>query len=179
MQPTSSRLSYSFITEKNVDDLFDLDQDPSVMKYLNGGRPSTLEEIHTVFLPRLSKYANKEKGRGLWKVSITETKAFIGWILVRPMYYFNDARPTENHNLELGWRFKQCAWGNGYATEAAQALIAQIKRNTQYSHISAIAVEENVSSVNIMKKLGMTFIEQLLHRDPLGDTFAVHYSKQL
>jgi RimJ/RimL family protein N-acetyltransferase len=179
MKPNSSRLSYSFITEKDSDDLFDLDQDPAVMKYLNGGRPSTLEEVLNVFLPRLAKYADHEKGWGQWKVSITDSNEFIGWILVRPMNFFNDEHPTERHNLEIGWRFKQCSWGKGYATEAAQALIEQIKCDGRYSHISAIAVEENTSSVNIMKKLGMTFIEQFIHRDPLGDVTAVYYRKEL
>jgi RimJ/RimL family protein N-acetyltransferase len=45
------------------------------------------------------------------------------------------------------------------------------------THVSAIAVEENIASIAIMKKLGMTFQHKSIHRDPLGDTEAVFYQK--
>ena len=179
MQPSSSRLNYSFITEKDIDDLYQLDQDPAVMKYLNGGKPTTMEEKHTVFLPRMAKYANKEKGWGLWKVNIKESGEFIGWILVRPMHFFNDETDTEWHNLELGWRFKQSSWGKGYATEAANALVEQIALMPEYTHISAIALKENVGSIGVMEKLGMTFVKEYMHNDPLGDIPAVYYERKL
>lgn len=179
MQPFSSRLTYSFITETDLEDLYELDQDPAVMKYLNGGRATSMEEKKTIFLPRMAKFSNVEKGWGLWKVTTRDTNEFIGWILVRPMHFFNEEKSTEWHNLELGWRFKQASWGKGYATEAAQALVNEIKKQPDYTHISAIALKENAASVNIMKKLGMAFIEEYLHKDPLGDIPAVYYEKKI
>ena len=179
MQPLSERLEYAFVTERDFVDLFELDQDPAVMKHLNGGRPSTMDEKINVFMPRMANYANQEKGWGLWKVNIKETEEFIGWILVRPMDFFNDDNDTQWHNLELGWRFKQSSWGKGYATEAANALIEQIKRMPEYSHFSAIALKENHGSICVMKKLGMDFVKEYMHKDPLGDIPAVYYERTL
>ena len=125
------------------------------------------------------KYANQEKGWGLWKVNIKETEEFIGWILVRPMDFFNDDNDTQWHNLELGWRFKQSSWGKGYATEAANALVEQFALMPEYTCISAIAVKENLGSIAVMEKLGMRFVKEYMHSDPLGDIPAVYYEGEL
>lgn len=172
----TDRLEFELMGPDDAQLLFELDQDPEVMRYINGGKKSTMEHITDVYIPRLMSFTYAEKGWGLWKVTVTEDKKFIGWILVRPMEYFSDA--PESDNIELGWRFKQSAWGKGYATEAAaqiqQAVLAQAAVNA----VSAIAVEENLGSINIMKKLGMSFVKQYLHKDPmLGEVDVVYYKR--
>ena len=37
----SDRLSYALMTENDADLLFELDRNPEVMRYINGGTPST------------------------------------------------------------------------------------------------------------------------------------------
>ncbi len=49
----------------------------------------------------------------------------------------------------------------------------------EVTHVSAVAIEENLASIAIMKKLGMTFQHKSIHRDPLGDTEAVFYQKEV
>ena len=41
----SDRLSYALMTENDADLLFELDRNPEVMRYINGGTPSTRDEI--------------------------------------------------------------------------------------------------------------------------------------
>ncbi|MGS0727134.1 GNAT family N-acetyltransferase, partial [Shewanella sp. 0m-11] len=65
---TTARLIISPMSLDDVDLLFELDQDPLVMKYINGGRIVTREEIENVFIPRFAKFSNLDKGWGLWKV---------------------------------------------------------------------------------------------------------------
>ena len=161
------------ITDQDVDFLFELDQDPEVMRYINGGKVPTLEEVHSIFLPRLNSYFNREKGWGLFKITVQETNKEIGWILVRPMGFFTDQ--PEYRNLEIGWRLLQTAWGNGYATEAATAVIEAITAQGDVDFISALAMEGNEASIKIMKKLGMKFVKKYLHHDPLGDEECVYY----
>ncbi|GGQ06959.1 GNAT family N-acetyltransferase [Shewanella litoralis] len=64
-----------------------------------------------------------------------------------------------------------------YSTEAANAVMQAMSTVDEVTHVSAIAVEDNLASIAIMKKLGMQFQYKQLHRDPLGDTEAVFYQK--
>ena len=170
----SPRLSFEPITEQDAELLFELDQDPEVMKYINGGQVTTMQEVHDVFIPRLQKYQNLEKGWGLWKVTIKDEQRYIGWILVRPMDFFGDK--PQWHDIEVGWRLKREAWGKGYATEAAKAVCDALAQQDEVEKISAVAVEDNLASIGIMQKLGMQYIKTDIHKDPLGDITAVYYT---
>jgi len=173
----SERLSYSLMTEEDADLLFKLDQDPEVMRYINGGNVSSMAYIIDVYLPRLKSFTNQKMGWGLWKVTIKENREFIGWILVRPMEFFSESQ--EFDNLELGWRFMQSSWSKGYATEAALAISAKLVRQQSINKLSAIAVEDNHASIAIMKKLGLSYIKTTLHKDPLGDMQVVYYQQRV
>ncbi|MEM5506539.1 GNAT family N-acetyltransferase [Shewanella frigidimarina] len=181
----TSRLQLSLMTLNDSALLFELDQDERVMHFLNGGNKTTQHQIDTIMLPRLAQYLNPSKGWGLWKVHALDcdenaqhglSGEYLGWVLVRPMHFFTQAQP---HNLELGWRFKHISWGKGYATEAAKAVMDAVSEPDDVTHVSAVAVEDNLASIAIMKKLGMTFQHKSIHRDPLGDTEAVFYQKAL
>ncbi|WP_154224391.1 GNAT family N-acetyltransferase [Marinicella rhabdoformis] len=175
--PDSERLIYRFLTQNDTDLLFDLDQDPEVMKYINGGKVSTMEDLTQVMLPRMASYADQSKGWGLWGVFTKDNAAFIGWILVRPMDFFSDNPKWQD--LELGWRFKQSSWGKGYATEAAIAVKNTLETTQQITHFTALAFPDNQGSINIMKKLGMTYVKTDIHKDPLGDDEVVYYQQSI
>ncbi len=170
----SERLSYALMDESHAEWLYQLDQDPEVMKYINGGKPSSRKDIQEIMLPRMASYRNPEKGWGLWMVSTIDGNDFIGWVLVRPMHYFNELR--DDADWELGWRFMQKSWGLGYATEAAQAVISALKAQCSQHRFSAIAFPDNSASINIMKKLGMSYVKTGIHKDPLGDEEVVYYT---
>ena len=167
--PDSERLRYRFLTADDTDLFFDLDQDPEVMRFINGGKPSTQEHIIEWYVPRLAAYANKEQGWGLWGSFLRETDEYLGWTLVRPVGFFAETSfPRDERNLEIGWRLFQSAWGHGYATEAADAVMGQLKANDLCDHVTAIAVAENLASVGVMKKLGMTLLREERLKSPLA-----------
>lgn len=169
----SERLKFRLMDLDDAQALWQIDQDPEVMKFLNGGTPSSIEQINTVFIPRMEKYRDTDKGWGIWQVSDKVTDEYLGWVLIRPMGFFTD---TPNYkDLELGWRFFQSAWGKGYATEAAIAIRDAVVNNSDVSHVSALAVVDNLGSIGVMKKMGMHFVRAYLHKDPIGNFDAVHY----
>ncbi|MFC3032020.1 GNAT family N-acetyltransferase [Pseudoalteromonas fenneropenaei] len=174
MQLTNSaRLSYRLMDELDGELLFELDQDPAVMRFLNGGVPTSMADINNLFIPRMMSYRNQAQGWGLWQCNKLDDGQFIGWILVRPMYFFGDNR--DDQDLELGWRFKQIAWGKGYATEAAQHIANCLPQYNDLNALSAIAVEDNLGSISVMKKLGMQFVKKAHHQDPLWQAEVVYY----
>jgi len=153
--------------------LWELDQDPEVMRFINGGEPHSMELIKEDYLPRLKAYTNAAEGWGLWQVSNKVTQEYLGWVLVRPMDFFSDTPNFDD--LELGWRFFKKSWGKGYATEAAIAIKDAIAEQAEVGFVSALAIEDNSASISVMKKMGMTFIKRYMHKDPSGDFMAVHY----
>jgi len=169
----SERLKFRLMDSQDAQALWQLDQDPQVMKFLNGGKPSSMEQVHNVFIPRMEKYRNSKKGWGIWQVSNKETDEYLGWVLIRPMQFFTDTPNVKD--LELGWRFFQSTWGKGYATEAAIAVKNAVVEHSDVTHVSALAVADNLASVGVMKKMGMSFVRAYLHKDPIGDFDAVHY----
>ena len=171
---SSERLCYRLMTDEDIDSFYELDQDPEVMRFINGGKPSSRESMESIYMPRLMSYTNFSKGWGMWRVGLKSTNEFIGWVLVRPMQFFTEQ--PEYQNLELGWRFFRAHWGKGYATEAADQIMKVLSKQTDIACFSAVADENNLGSINIMKKLGMHYVKTYWHRDPLGDMQCVYYT---
>lgn len=169
----STRLSYRLLTSQDGELLYQLNNDAKVMRYLNGGKVSSRQDIDAIDIPRMESYRNSEQGWGLWGVFIADSNEFIGWILIRPMEFFTDN--PELDNLEIGWRFIRSSWGKGYATEAAKHIKDQLIQKSDIKAFSAIADEENLASIAIMKKLGMEYMKTYSHHDPLSSTEAVYY----
>lgn len=161
----SQRLSYRLLDDSvaDADLMWQLDQDPAVMQFINGGRKTSRQEIADRFLPRLRAYRNPDTGWGLWGVFEKVTSQYLGWILIRPMGFFDGVR--NDRNLEIGWRFHQASWGKGYATEAAKSVAAVIVSTGQCDHLSAIALPQNTASIQVMKKLGLEYSDTIDYED--------------
>ena len=94
------------------------------------------------------------------------------------MGFFDATR--NDKDIELGWRFKKQTWGKGLATEAAAHIMAHLRaHNPEIEQFSAIAMPSNKASIKVMTKLGMEFVKQGVHYDPLGDLDVVYYTLQV
>ena len=174
----TTRLNFTLLSEQDAQLLFEVDQDAEVMRYLNGGKLTSMQTIVEVFVPRMLQYRNPALGYGIWQVRRSDDNAYLGWVLIRPMGFNSEAPSTDE--LELGWRFKREFWGQGYASEAASAIAAAVlAHNQKVQFLSAIAMPDNAGSIGVMRKLGMQFVKRFLHRDALGDVDAVLYRKSV
>ena len=63
--------------------------------------------------------------------------------------------------MEIGWRFREDAWGQGYAREAASACLDWAWANVDCERIFAITVMGNAPSWGLMQRLGMRRREDL------------------
>jgi RimJ/RimL family protein N-acetyltransferase len=59
--------------------------------------------------------------------------------------------------LELGYRLRPDAWGQGFATEGAAALLADALERPEVTRVYAHALLSNPGSLRVMEKIGMTF----------------------
>lgn len=62
----------------------------------------------------------------------------------------------EDHRAELGYWIGQPHWGQGYATEAAQAVLAFGFEDWRLHRITANCLSRNPASARVMQKIGMT-----------------------
>lgn len=63
--------------------------------------------------------------------------------------------------MEVGWRLREDAWGQGYAREAASASLDLAFDRFGAEEVVALTVEGNTASWGLMKRLGMERREDL------------------
>ena len=76
----SARLTYKLMDQDDAQLLWQLDQDEDVMRFINNGKKTSIEDIHAVSLPRMAKFTNQEKGWGLWQASTIDSNEYLGWV---------------------------------------------------------------------------------------------------
>jgi RimJ/RimL family protein N-acetyltransferase len=151
----TDRLWLRRITPADVDALTELDSDPAVMRYVNGGAPTPRAEVLELDLPYYLAFYEQSPRYGFWAAEAKADGAFLGWFLFRPSA---DLGPDEP---ELGYRLRRAAWGHGYATEGSRALIGHGFAAHGAQRVVAYACAANRDSWHVMEKLGMTRVRTL------------------
>src|SRR5436305_2163123 len=113
----TERLIFRHLTEDDLNNLVELDSDPEVLRYINGGTPTPRTVMQQEILPRFLSYYERCEGYGYWAAIEKSTGAFIGWFSLHPEL----GRSPDD--IALGYRLRRPAWGKSYATEGARALI--------------------------------------------------------
>lgn len=92
---------------------------------------------------------HQEKGVCLLAVEIKESSTPIGvcGLIKRDI--------LESH--DIGYGFVPEVYGQGFALEAAQAIIEQAKHNADIDHLVAITTSDNIRSIALLTKLGFVF----------------------
>ncbi|MDB5057150.1 MAG: hypothetical protein JWO59_622, partial [Chloroflexi bacterium] len=139
-------------TEADVDNLFELDSDPDVMRYLTNGKPTPRDVIQNETLPRFLHYYERYEGYGFWAAIEKSTGDFLGWFHFRPP---EGADPDE---VELGYCLRKSAWGKGIGTEVSRALIR--KGFSEFGVLRVVASTDRVNfgSRRVMEKSGMSHV---------------------
>ncbi len=153
----TERLVLRQFTPDDADLLLELDSDPEVMRYINGGTPTPANEIRDVMIPRWLDWYAKPGGYGYWAALELPAMTFVGWFHLRP-----DEHDPEQC-VDLGYRLRRDAWGRGLATEGSRALIDYGFSSLGLQRISAHAMIGNDASMRVMEKAGMRREREFLH----------------
>ena len=131
---------------------FTLNSNYNVVKYTEDSSFKTIEEAEKIVQYVINQY--KENGYGRWLVAEKETGNPIGWCGLK---FHTDTKETD-----IGYRLLESAWGQGYATESAKACIDYGFKHFNLNRIIGDAIKENTASINVFKKLGMTYLKDSL-----------------
>ncbi len=142
------RLLLRQFTEDDAALILQLNSDPEVIKYVHEPLLETEEQAKKIITDIILPQYKNNLGR--WAIHLKTTNEFIGWCGLK-------YRP-EADEIDLGYRFIQKAWGKGFATEAAQYTLEYGFKNLKLKLITGKAHIENLASIKVLEKIGMSFI---------------------
>jgi len=151
-----NRPTFSFTTQRlllrefaagDAEPLYLLNSDPEVLRY-TGDEP--FPDVHAAaeFIRNYTHY--RDHGFGRWAVISRSSDEFMG---------FCGLRKGADGNVDLGFRLFPGFWAKGIATEAAGAALSAGFNQFGLEEIIGRAMRENLPSISILQKLGMTFRE--------------------
>ena len=142
----TERLVLREIVPEDFDDLYRMNSDPLIMKYVGDGSVRCREEMVNELEMLISHYVRKP-GLGIWAVELKGSRSFLGASGL--VYYDNTPE------IEVGYRFLKEHWNKGYATEAARALLQYGFETLGLQKIVSSAHPHNRASTRVMEKIGM------------------------
>jgi len=154
----TKRLVLRHLAMEDLDDLYLLYCDREIRRYFPDGtlsREETREEIEW-FLEGHPKHPEL----GLWATIHKESNNFIGRCGLLPWTI------EGRFEVEVAYLLAKEYWGQGLATEAAQAVAAYGFESLRLSRLICVIDPENQASINVAQKLGMTLEKEM--RDENG-----------
>jgi ribosomal-protein-alanine N-acetyltransferase len=117
------------------------------MRYITGGVPWAEAQIQTWAATQAKLY--RERGFCRWKITGVASGEMLG--------FCGPGMWKDHPDPEIGWWLKRSHWGRGLATEAARAALDDAFQHRGIERLISVAMPENVASIAIMKKIGLTF----------------------
>ncbi len=149
----TERLILRLLTMEDLDALAVLYADPAVRRYFPEGtltREESREELQWFIDVYYAQY-----GFGLWATIHKETGAFIGRCGLIPWTLEGE------HEVEVAYMLAQEFWGQGLATEAAQAIVRYAFESLGMTRLICLVDADNHASQGVARKVGMTFEQEI------------------
>lgn len=111
-------------------------------------------------------YINKIKGMPntfYWVVHLKKNSTPIGIITLLKRSYLE--------SWDIGFAFLPLYTGKGYAYEAAKEVLSVLSLEPEYKIILAVTMPENISSIKLLKRLGLCFEKEI---QPNGEKLHVY-----
>lgn len=132
---------------------------PAVMRWLGGVQEKA---VYTAAFERIATY-QRNFGHTLWIVERTVDGEMLGFCGLKRV---NSEGAPNPGDMEVGWRLREEAWGQGIAKEAAIASLDLAFDRFAAPHVVAFTVAGNVESWGLMERLGMIRRPDLDYHDP-------------
>lgn len=145
---STPRLVLRALRPTDLDDLYTYASDPEIDRFTPWTHFKSLDQARTNLDEFLAEY--EQYGMGAWGIEHRADQRLIG--------IANFSRPHPiNRRVEMGYTIARAYWGQGYATEAAQALIRFGLDQMHLVRIEAVCLPEHIASARVLQKAGMQF----------------------
>jgi len=117
------------------------------MRYIGTGLgPRTRDEVEASIV-RIMDFAAAHPGMSLLHASVRDDGGFAGACGLFPL--------PDDSSIEIAYRLPHAAWGRGYATEAARAVLAHGFATLALARIVGVTFPDNAASQQVLRKIGM------------------------
>jgi ribosomal-protein-alanine N-acetyltransferase len=141
----TERLALRRFSEADFDWLAALYGDPDVTRHLGGVKSRS--GARALFDARILRYYDEHPGFGIWVTVRRSDEQPLGFHLL------NHIRGESI--VQVGFTIARSAWGMGYATEMAEALLRYGFMTLRLPRISGMANRDNVASQRVLAKIGL------------------------
>ncbi|MFO6446689.1 GNAT family N-acetyltransferase [Erythrobacter sp. NE805] len=135
---------------------------PQVMRHLAGVR--TPEQVAESLADDIAAF-DAPDGHRRWTVWLADDATRVGRV---GLFHVRSpaAPPVLQGQREIGWTFAEAHWGQGYATEAARAVIVHAFAALRLPVLWSQTSDSNAASTRMMRRLGFTPRPELGYVDP-------------
>lgn len=142
---TTARLSLRRFTPDDLEWFVALHRDETVTRYLGGTRDRAAATA--LLEQRVLHYYDEHPGYGIWLTTERTSGARVGFHLLNHI--------QGETIVQVGYALEPSAWGRGYATEMARAVLRYGYEDLGVPRIAAIANLPNVASHRVLLKAGL------------------------
>ena len=128
----------------DADAIFAYGGDPEVAKYADWPRLVSVDDARSAIERAVSRWEAGDEYA--WRITVKPEDEAIGGV----------ACSIDGHRAEFGFLVKRTLWNRGYATEAARVVFEWLRALPAVVRIQATTDVENVASVRVLEKLGMS-----------------------
>jgi [ribosomal protein S5]-alanine N-acetyltransferase len=142
---TTERLALRRFIARDLDFLAELYSDPNVARHLGGTRDrAACEDLLNV---RILEYYDEHPGLGIWMTVERLTGRRLGFHVLNHI--------QGESIVQVGFTLTPAAWGRGYATEMALALLRHGFVDLALPRIAGMANLDNMASQRVLSKIGL------------------------
>ena len=142
---TAPRVVLRWISENDIDSLYEIFSNPQVMRYWSTVPLPDREAAAA--LQRQIAEGNKSETMFKWGIALRDTNTVIGTTTL-----FNLS--LDNGRAELGYAMAHAHWGKGYMNEALKALVSHAFEVMKLRRLEADVDPRNAASIRTLERLG-------------------------
>jgi [ribosomal protein S5]-alanine N-acetyltransferase len=146
----TERLVLRPVTARDYDALLAHWAAPGVRRFLFDGATLSAAEINQAIQDSERDFA--AAGYGLWLIQEKDRPDLVGTAGLRPL---------DDLGLEIFYSLAPRSWGQGYATEAARAVVEHALGPLGLPEVLAEVDQGNIASVAVVRRLGMTAFDEV------------------
>lgn len=150
----SERLKIRAFTLGDAEFIIALLNSPGWIKFIGDRNVKTIEEAGNYLRDKIIESYN-QFGYGFYLVERKSDSQALGMCGLAKRDYLDHA--------DLGFAFLPQFHGKGYAFESCTALFQSIIKSHKIEKLHAITVPENENSIQLLQKLGFSFLEKMTH----------------
>ncbi len=151
---TTKRLRLRPFVLDDIDSLHQIVQQPDIMLYFppqpRPANPPPREAIERLIDRQLQDW--QVNGYAWWAVEFKDKPGLLGWCGLGYL--------PETDETEVAYLLRREVWGQGLATEAAQASIDWGFAAFQFDCIIGLTHPDNIASQRVLEKCGLEFVER-------------------